>query len=204
MLHGHGCKHHRSPGLLFPCLYPQAINQTVQKTLRQLKLDCATIQAVIEQRRQQDAAARVINSSRTSSGMLLVAGGLLISSLLLWVLASRAAAAVCTFGDAARYRAGSAGSAAAGGGLCSSQAVHALAGWDGALENSFKLVVGVLVTALCVLFGGARFVWRHQPVLDRRDMKRLDEYAAVVSRVAQQAEVLYEEYFRTLANAEER
>lgn len=84
------------------------------------------------------------------------------------------------------------------------QAAQALAGWDVLVENSFRLVVGVLVAALCVLFGGARFVWRLEPVLERRDLKRLDEYAAVVSRVAQQYRVLYEEYFMTLANAEER
>lgn len=79
-----------------------------------------------------------------------------------------------------------------------------LAKWDESLESSFKLILGVLVSAFCVLFGGAKFVWRLEPVLDRRDSKRLDEYAAVVSRIAQQAELLYEEYFRTLANVGER
>jgi hypothetical protein len=52
--------------------------------------------------------------------------------------------------------------------------------------------------------GAAKVVWRHEPVLDRRQQKRLDEYSAVVARVALQAEVLYEQYFLTLANAEER
>lgn len=178
--------------------FMQAINQTVQKTLRQLKLDCATIQTIIEQRRQQDAAARAFNSNRTSNSILLVAAGLVMLLLLLSMLAARTAGVVCGIRSPGYTGADTTA------GACTSASMQRLTSWDMTLDSWFGVVTAALVTSLGMLFGGAWLLWQHQPVLDRRDAKRLDEYAAVVSRVAQQAEVLYEEYFMTLANAGER
>jgi hypothetical protein len=170
----------------------QAINQTVQKTLRQLKADCATIQATIEQRRQQDAANREANAGRTARGALLAAGSLLALLLLAAVVGARAAGAVC-----APAHGGSSS-------MCSSGLLQALQSWDARLDESLPFIAGLLLCGVLMLGGAAKVVWRHKPVLDRRQQKRLDEYSAVVARVAQQAELLYEQYFMTLANAEER
>lgn len=181
------------------CCCRQAINQTVQKTLRQLKADCATIQATIEQRKQQDAANRETNSSRTTNGVLLLLGDLLVLVLLVGALAARTVGAVCSMPDSGAAGFGSSRSAA-----CSSMLMQTLQEWDARIENTFGVLVGVLLALALVFGGGAKVVWRHEPVLNRRQLKKLDEYAAVVAQVAQQAEVLWEEYFLTLANAEER
>jgi hypothetical protein len=181
---------------LYPFATPeptQAINQTVQKTLRQLKADCATIQATIEQRRQQDAANREANAGRTAQGALLAAGSLLALLLLAATLGARAAGIVCQSGPD-----GSNSS------MCSSSLMQSLLSWDARLDESLPFIAGLLVCGVLALGGAAKMVWRHAPVLDRRQQKRLDEFSAVVARVAQQAELLYEQYFLTLANAEER
>ncbi|WIA39674.1 hypothetical protein OEZ86_005739 [Tetradesmus obliquus] len=171
----------------------KAINQTVQKTLRQLKADCATIQAAIEQRRQQDAANRETNAARTARGALLAAGSLLALLLLAGALGARAAGAVC-----------GAASDAAASSVCSSGLAQALRSWDARLDELLPFIAGALMCVVLALGGAAKVVWRHEPVLDRRQQKRLEEYSAVVARVAQQAELLYEQYFLTLANVEER
>jgi hypothetical protein len=170
----------------------QAINQTVQKTLRQLKADCATIQATIDQRRQQDAANREANAGRTAQGALLAAGSLLALLLLAATLGARAAGIVCQSGPNSSSS------------ICSSSLMQSLLSWDARLDESLPFIAGLLVCGVLALGGAAKMVWRHAPVLDRRQQKRLDEFSAVVARVAQQAELLYEQYFLTLANAEER
>ncbi|KAF6254967.1 sarcaleumin-like protein [Scenedesmus sp. NREL 46B-D3] len=175
----------------------KAINQTVQKTLRQLKADCATIQATVAQRRQQDAANREANAGSTARGAMLAAGSLLALLLLVATLGMRTAGVLCTPGHG-----GSSSSSSSS--ICSSGLLQPLQSWGARLDDSLPFIGGVLLCAMLALGGAAKVVWRHAPVLDRRQQKRLDEYSAVVARVAQQAELLYEQYFLTLANAEER
>jgi hypothetical protein len=164
----------------------------VQKTLRQLKADCATIQATVEQRRQQDAANREANAGRTAQGVLLTAGSLLALLLLAATLGARAAGVLCT-------PVGHSSSS-----VCSSSLMQSLRSWDARLDEGLPFIAGLLVCGVLALGGAAKMVWRPAPVLDRRQQKRLDEFSAVVARTAQQAEQLYEQYFLTLANAEER
>eukprot|EP00775_Hariotina_reticulata_P011958 gene11958-12101_t len=183
----------------------KAVNQTVQKTLRQLKTDCTVIQSTIQQRRQTDIINRDTNRSRTLNGVGLMCGGATVLLLLVAAFAARTAGAVCSSPISSGYSSGSGGGSFTGAvDACSNSVVQYLRSWDESIESIFGVIVGVLLGLMLVLWGAGKVIWRHEPVLDRRQLKRLDEYAAVAARVAQQAEVLYEEYFVTLASAEDR
>eukprot|EP00879_Flechtneria_rotunda_P020019 GHRR01021047.1.p1 GENE.GHRR01021047.1~~GHRR01021047.1.p1 ORF type:complete len:290 (+),score=110.19 GHRR01021047.1:1062-1931(+) len=182
----------------------KAINQTVQKTLRQLKSDCATIQKAIQQRKQQDAVQRDINSRRALNGVALLAAMLSTLLLLLAMLAARGAGALCGGGNSSSYGGIAATDDSSSRGACATGYVQVLGSWDASMQDSFGIWAGVLLAVCLALAAAAKVAWRHEPVLDRKQIKKLDEYSAVISRVAQQAEVLYEEYFRTLTAAGER
>lgn len=179
--------------VLLSAVLPQAIHQTVQKTLKQLRTDCVLIDNTIQQKLQQDAANRQLNHSRTMNAVALIAFTLLVSLLLVLAFAARTAGAVCS------HDGGS-----SGGLLCSSGLLQSLLTWDEALEGAFTTVVGGLVLMLLAFGGGASFAWRGAPVLGKRQHKRLEEYSAMVHRAKQQAEALWEEYFATIAEVGDR
>lgn len=168
----------------------------MQKTLKQLRIDCGLIEATIQQRLEQDALNRDINHRKTVHGALLIAGTLLVLVLLLLAVTARLAGAVCS--GAAEGGGSGPGMCAGGGALAS---LHA---WDATLEGAFTAMVGGLLVALFVFGGGAGFAWRGVPVMDRRHHKRLEEYRAAVQRAKGEADMLWEEYFACLAEAGDR
>jgi hypothetical protein len=172
----------------------QAILQTVQKTLKQLKTDCAVIEATIQQRLTQDAINRDINHSRTVNGAALIVVTLVILLLLALAVAARGAGAVCSQG---------AGHSISNS-VCSTGLLQSLSAWDQTLEGVFTALVGGLLILLLVFGGGAGFAWRGVPVLNKAHHKRLEEYMAAVHRAKQEAEVQWEEYFASLAETGDR
>jgi hypothetical protein len=183
--------------LLLVLLLLQAIHQTVQKTLKQLRSDCVLIEDRIQQRLDQDAINRDINHRRTVHGAGLIAGTLLVLLLLVLAIAARTAGAVCS-----QQTEGGLGSVH--GAVCSSGMLQLLSTWDETLEGVFTAVFGGLLVMLLVFGGGAGFTWRGVPVLDKRHLKRLEEYRAAVHRAKVEAEVQWEEYFACLAEAGDR
>lgn len=195
-----------APGAAFICkltrfvhhplllLLLQAIHQTVQKTLKQLRTDCGLIESTIHQRLEQDAINRDINHSKTVNGALLIAGTLLVLVLLLLAVAARLAGALCSPAQGGSARMG----------LCATGLLQSLHAWDETLEGAFTAVVGGLLVALFVFGGGAGFAWRGVPVMDKRHHKRLEEYRAAVQRAKQEADIMWEEYFACLAEAGDR
>ena len=88
--------------------------------------------------------------------------------------------------------------------MCSVGLLQSLYAWDATLEGVFTAVVSGLLVALFMFGGGAGFAWRGVPVMDKRHHKRLEEYRAAVQRGKQQAEALWEEYFASIAEADDR
>ncbi len=170
---------------------PQAINQTVQKTLRSLKGHCAAILKRIEQRIAEDAANKATNRRRTTNSLLLGAGSSLAALLMLLLLAMYMAGVLCR-GQHGR-------------GVCSGNAVETLVAWSDRLGGSFGGLAGCAVAAWLVLGVAAWLSWRALPSLSKRDLRRLEEFRGYVQVVAKQENALYTEYFATLAhNVQER
>ena len=175
----------------------QAIHQTVQKTLKQLRTDCVLIDTTIQQRLEEDARNRELNHSRTINAAGFIAGTLFVLLVLALALAARMAGTVCVAPDGS-------GGVSSSVLMCSSGLMQSLRAWDETLEGVFTVLVGGLVLLLFVFGGGAGFAWRSAPVLDKRHHKRLEEYRAAVQRGKQQAEALWEEYFASIAEADDR
>lgn len=170
----------------------QAIHQTVQKTLKQLRTDCSLIEARIEQQMAQDSVNRQLNHSRTVNAMAFIAATVLVLLLLAGALASRTAAVVCPPADGSE------------GIMCSGSLMQSLLEWHDTLEGVFTSVVGGLLLLLLVCGGGAGFSWRGAPVLDKRQHKRLEEHRAAVHRAKQDAEAMWEDYFASISHAGDR
>jgi hypothetical protein len=199
------------------------VHRTTQQVLKQVKSDCAALDAAITQRLAADAAAREANARRRLQGAGLVAAALLAAALLGWALAAHAAGAVCDAGARGGAAGGGGGSGSgSAGGVCSSRTGQVLLAWhdllyahDGGGGGSgstqpgqegvaaLTTVVGGLLGALLVCGAGAGWSWRAAaPVLDKRGLKRMDQYRAAVARARAQADVLYEEYFASIGDAD--
>lgn len=184
---------------------PQAIRQTVQRTLKQLKADCAILQDAVMQRRLQDTANRATNVRRTALALALAAAAAAVAAALLAAGVARGAGALCSWssisgGGAGSWPSGgSNGNSNSGGIVCGSGPALTLRRWHAALSPLPPAAAAAAVAVLVALMLSARIAWRGAPVLSKRGLRRLDEMAVVVSRMAARAELLYEEYFLGLA-----
>jgi hypothetical protein len=159
----------------------------VQRVLRQLRDDCTTISTAIHNTIERDVQHREVNSGRTTKAITLAFIGCVASFVLLMLFGSRTAAVVCpsingAYGDA-----------------CEWTSVQMLRRQDALLGAQFNALAAGCVGLVLLLFGGARMAWRHERVLTRQERRKLDTFEAYVKAVAAQGEVLWEEYFRTLA-----
>ncbi len=73
----------------------------------------------------------------------------------------------------------------------------------GFAEN-FGLLMGLLGSMALALWVAAKIMWRPVAVLSKKDVKRLQEYKAVVGAIRASEKGLYEEYFKSISDAESR
>lgn len=173
------------------CCVAQAINQTVQKNLRTLKSDCAAILDRIDERVKLDAHNKACNQKSTLRGLALSGMTCMTVLLLLLLLAAQAVATFCPMLQLST--------------LCNTPVALALSkAMTPRLEASFGWLVGVLVALSVSFLAAAQLCWRHKPALGKKDLQNLGSFRAYVCKIADKGEVLYEEYFRTLAHAGER
>jgi hypothetical protein len=158
--------------------------------LRQLRADCDRVISRISEVEVTDAANREANTARTLRGLGLSVATLGALAALATLLAIRAAGALCEPG--------------APGGACASDAAQRLLLRDAWVEPAFAPLVAAALAAALLLAAAAKVVWRHAPVLSKREQRRLEEFREVARAVARANEALYEAYFSTIASREER
>ncbi len=70
--------------------------------------------------------------------------------------------------------------------------------------ENFGLLMGLLGSMALALWVAAKIMWRPVPVLTKKDVKRLQEYKAVVEAIRASEKGLYEEYFKGISDADSR
>ncbi|GFR39964.1 hypothetical protein Agub_g488 [Astrephomene gubernaculifera] len=167
----------------------KAINMTVQKNLRQLKGDCERIVERVGEVLAQDKLQRARNTQRTLQGLLLAVLTLGAVGLMVLLLATRFMDTLCAdalLGEHCRK----------------DRAAQRLLKLQPLVYGNFTALLGCAAGMVLVLMVATRLTWRTQPVLTKKDMKKLDEYRAYVTKIAEQEGGLYKEYFKTLSSME--
>lgn len=163
---------------------PQTIDQTVQKNLRQLRADCDRVIARIAEAEATDAANKEANAARTLQGLGLTAAAVAAAALLITLVLVRAAGSLC--GGAPNVFGGG------GGAVCESATAQHLAPRDAWVEPVFVPAAAACAALALLLLAAARALWRHAPVLSKREQRRLDEFREVARAVSRANEALYE------------
>ncbi|KAG2484475.1 hypothetical protein HYH03_016709 [Edaphochlamys debaryana] len=183
-----------------PCTIPNAIEDvckeidksiqsTAQKNLKQLKTDCERIVARVAEVKAEDKAKKAQNVARTLQGLLLLALTLLAAGLMGLVGAARFIDTICHDGLFGAHCEGH-------------RMVSVLTKLQPLLTENFNGVFGAAAGVVLVLMIATKLTWRTVPVLTKKDLKKLDDYAAYVQKIEAQEEGLYQEYFKQLSNME--
>ncbi|EFJ52292.1 hypothetical protein VOLCADRAFT_86572 [Volvox carteri f. nagariensis] len=167
----------------------KAINMTVQKNLRQLKGDCERIEKRIGEVREQDTARRASNVQRTMQGMLLSLLTLVAAGVMGVLVFARFVDTLCAdalLGDHCR----------------GNKLVNVLHRAQPLVVRNSTALFGAAAAVVLVLMVITKLTWRIQPILSKKDLKKLEDYRVYVKKIAEQEEGLYQEYFKTLSSME--
>lgn len=169
----------------------KTIAQTVQKNLRQLRADCERVLSRLGELEAADARHRGSNAARTWQGLGLGGGAALAAALAAALVAVRVAGAAC-------------GGGGGGGNACGPGLARALAARAPLVEPVFGPLLAAALAAALLLAAAVKLVWRHRPTLSRRDQRRVEEFRAAAKGLARAGEALYEAWFRSLSDRDDR
>ncbi|GAX82409.1 hypothetical protein CEUSTIGMA_g9837.t1 [Chlamydomonas eustigma] len=166
----------------------KAINMTVQKNLRQLKDDCEKVIIAIAEAVSKDREKKAANARNRFKGILFYALSLGMVILMVLLLAARILPSLCLVSEH----------------LCEAAPAKFVVKLEPVVAEHFKLVGGVLLVTFLASLLIAKLTWQISHVFTKSDLKKLEEYKMYVKKIADQEKGLYEEYFKSLSNSEDR
>lgn len=140
----------------------------MQKVLRQLGEDCATITTRITTVLHQDAAHRAANARGAAWGALLFTLALGAFLGVAALVVGRLAGLACPLVGGTALD------------VCGTQGVGLVAAWVERLGDGFGHVVAVVLAVALILAGAGQVTWRQKAVLGRGERRKLEGYASYV------------------------
>lgn len=159
----------------------KSINMTVQKNMRQLKEDCDRLTTSINDGIVADKAMKGVNTKAALRGSLLYFLAACTLAFIGLLITARILPSVCEVSDF---------------GLCKVSHAQLIMKLQPAVAEHFNLMGGVLLVLFVALAVMAKMTFKLAPVFTKKDLKKLDEYRALVKSISQQEKDLYNEYFK--------